>query len=230
MNNKTLAIFCLYAPDGIIRFRVTYILKELLTIADELIIVSNGDISEDGKKALKEYTNRLIIRENIGFDGGAYADVIVNHIGKEKLSSYESVVLCNDTFWGPFVPFLEMYDKMKTSDADYWGINKVDAGFLSYVQSYFLYFRNSIVSQNVIYDFFEERQDAFVTNEIYDILIASGGLTEEVKQRIVIAMDGYEFKRHEPVAPDGDYCGACGAVIFPDDNYCSNCGREIMSK
>ena len=69
-----------------------------------------------------------------------------------------------------------------------------------------------------------------LTNEIYDILIASGGLTEEVKQRIVIAMDGYEFKRHEPVAPDGDYCGACGAVIFPDDNYCSNCGREIMNK
>ena len=34
-----------------------------------------------------------------------------------------------------------------------------------------------------------------LTNEIYDILIASGGLTEEVKQRIVIAMDGYEIQR-----------------------------------
>ena len=40
----------------------------------------------------------------------------------------------------------------------------------------------------------------------------------------------YEFQRHEPVAPDEDYCGACGAVIFPDDNYCSNCGREILNE
>ncbi len=39
----------------------------------------------------------------------------------------------------------------------------------------------------------------------------------------------YEFKRHEPVEPDGDYCGKCGSVIFPGDIYCSNCGTEVKS-
>ena len=37
----------------------------------------------------------------------------------------------------------------------------------------------------------------------------------------------FEFQRHDPVEPDGDYCGNCGEVLFPGDVYCPNCGREI---
>ena len=205
-SRNTLAIFCLYAPDGVIRFRVTYILEQLLTIADELVIVSNGDVSEDGKEVLGRYTDRLIIRENIGFDGGAYADVIVNHIGREKLRMYEAVILCNDTFWGPFVPFRVMCDKMKNSVADYWGINKVDAGFLSYIQSYFLYFRSSIVSQDVIYDFFKERQDAFVTNEIYDIYIYFELALHGYMNRLGYKSDVYTFAHNACVYESPAQC------------------------
>lgn len=174
MDNRyesSLAIFCLYAPDGVVRFRVKYILDELTTVVDEIIIVSNGDINEEGRNILCNYTDNLIIRENIGFDGGAYADVIIHHLGREKLRQYSMLVLCNDTFWGPFVSLLDIFTKMKNSNADYWGLNKVDAGFLSYLQSYFLVFRRKVIKSDTLYNFFAERNKYYNTRRIYDIYI-----------------------------------------------------------
>ena len=170
-NGKRLAIFCLYAPDGIVRFRVTYILRELMTVSDEIIIVSNGDISDEGKAKLREYTNTLIIRDNIGFDGGAYADVILNHIGKENLNQYSKLILCNDTFWGPFVPFSEIFAEMEKREADWWGLNKVESKFLAHMQSYFLVFNHSVMESNTVYDFFYEMKDHLNTHVVYDIYV-----------------------------------------------------------
>ena len=170
-DGKRLAIFCLYAPDGIVRFRVTYILKELMTVSDELIVVSNGDISDEGKVILRNYSNMLIIRENIGFDGGAYADVILNHIGKEKLRTYSSLILCNDTFWGPFVPFTEIFRKMDSSDADWWGLNRIEADFLSYIQSYMLVFNEDVIRKGGLYNFFVNNYKLYHTDEVYDIYV-----------------------------------------------------------
>ena len=170
-DRKRLAIFCLYAPDGIVRFRVTYILRELLTVSDEIIIVSNGDLSEAGKDSLRGYTDTLIIRDNIGFDGGAYADVILNHLGKEKLKSYSSLILCNDSFWGPFVPLTDIFTQMEKTDTDWWGLNRIDADFLSYIQSYLLFFDSSVLKNEALYDFFEGKRNQYITKQVYDIYI-----------------------------------------------------------
>ena len=95
---KRLGIFCFYDKEGIVDTYIEYLLSELMTVLDRLIIVVNGQVNEDGKRIFAHYTNDLIIRENRGFDAGAYADVILNVLG-DDIRDWDELVLCNDTFF-----------------------------------------------------------------------------------------------------------------------------------
>ena len=51
------------------------------------------------------YTNEIIIRENSGFNAGAYADVIVKVLDDE-IRDWDELVLCNDIFFGPWLSYV----------------------------------------------------------------------------------------------------------------------------
>lgn len=136
---KRLGIFCFYDKEGIVDSYVEYLLDELMTVLDRLIIVANGQVNEDGRHIFSRYTNELIIRENKGFDGGAYADVIVNTLG-DNVRDWDELVLCNDTFFGPFVPMKSIFEKMEEKRFDFWGLNVLERKMMSYIESYFLVF------------------------------------------------------------------------------------------
>ena len=153
---KRFGIFLCFDVDGIIDDYIYYMLDDICQNLEELIIVSNGYLNEESMSRLKKYTEHdIVIRDNIGFDAGAWRDVML-HVGFIKLTKFDEIILFNDSFFGPIYPFKEMFDKMDGEDVDYWGItnhgeapNSRDLcpyGYRPrYIQTYFLAFRKKLV-------------------------------------------------------------------------------------
>lgn len=151
---KRLGIFSYYDKDGVVDTYIEYILDNLICVVDDLIIAVNGKINVEGQVKFGKYTKHIIIRNNKGFDAGAYADIIINIIGKEELKRWDEIVLCNDTFYGPFKSFKDIFKSMNFSECDFWGLNYVENNILNHIQSYFLVFRNKIIQNGDLFEYF----------------------------------------------------------------------------
>ncbi len=157
---KRLGIFCFYDKDGIVDRYVEYVLADLTKCLDMLIITVNGHINNDSLKLLKGYTEHIIIRENKGFDVGAYRDAIVHFLGEEGIKEWDEIVLCNDTFYGPFIPFKNVFQKMETKEVDFWGLDYRQGKFLSFIQSYFLVFKKRILLNGDLFTYLKSNIDS----------------------------------------------------------------------
>ena len=166
---KRVGIFSFYDREGIVDKYVEFLLKELCCCLDYLVIVINGDISDEGKLILESYADNLYIRENKGFDGGAYKDVIVNKLGWNRIQEYDELVLCNDTFYGPFVQFKTIFEAMKNERVDFWGLNYYQNNIVNHLQSYFLVFKGKIISEHNFINYLKNNINVHTNNinEIY---------------------------------------------------------------
>lgn len=156
---KRLCIFCFYDRQGIVDKSVEFLLNDLKPNVDRLIIVVNGKIEKNSEQKLHKYTREVVKRDNRGFDAGAYKHVIFNYLNPENIKEYDEFVLCNDTFFGPFVTFGRIFEKMSETECDFWGINCFDCSFMGYIQSCFIVYRRSIIEDKDFYKYWEKNID-----------------------------------------------------------------------
>ncbi len=116
-----LAIYMFYDEQGIVDDYVTWKLEKLREHVSFIYVVSNSKLTLESRKKLEAVADTVYVRENIGYDVWAYKEAI-DRIGWPKLTSYDEVVFLNYTFFGPIVPFAEMFAKADATDCDFWGI------------------------------------------------------------------------------------------------------------
>ncbi|MGL5973262.1 MAG: rhamnan synthesis F family protein, partial [Oscillospiraceae bacterium] len=123
MINKTkrLAIYFFYDKQGIADEYNFYLLNDLKKNIDELLVVINGKIEEKSLLKFKNVANKVIVRENIGFDVWAYKEGMESY-GEDGLNNFDEIILLNFTNFGPLYPFSEMFSEMEKRDDDFWGI------------------------------------------------------------------------------------------------------------
>lgn len=156
---KRAAIYSFFDKDGIVDGYVEFFLQNFISCVDRLVIVCNGSLSDDGREKLAKYTEEIIVRENTGFDIWGYKTGF-EYIGFDKIDQYDEVITLNNTIMGPVYPLSEMFADMSRRDVDFWGITRhyqFDYDFFGcneygyipeHVQSYFMVFRKSILSDN----------------------------------------------------------------------------------
>ena len=151
-----LGLFLCFDSEGTIDEYVKVLLEDMKKNLSDLCIIVNGDLSDESRMILMQYSTDIISRPNIGFDSGGWRDAMIDHIGFEKLQEYDEIILFNDSFFGPIYPFKEMFDTMDSKDIDFWGItvhsdthnarNLCPYGYRPrYLQTYFLAFRQNLV-------------------------------------------------------------------------------------
>lgn len=165
---ERIAIFCFYDSDGIVYNYVNYYLEKIKKVVKKLVIVVNGEIKQAELKKLEIFTSDIYIRKNIGFDAGAYKECMLNYVGVDKMKMYDELVLCNDTCFGPLIDFSSIFAEMEKNDCDFWGLKRIEGGWFSHLQSYFLVFKKNIISRDVFYDYFKYYIDEKSTC-IYDV-------------------------------------------------------------
>lgn len=145
---KKISIFAFYDEDGIVDEYIIYLLKEMQKTVNYQIVVVNGSLSESGKRQLSTVCNKIIIRENKGFDIAGYRQAFIENY--DLIMEYDQLVFYNQSIFGPFYPFEEMFAKMDGRNCDFWGITMFPRseilpdwakhiGYLPmHIQSYFL--------------------------------------------------------------------------------------------
>lgn len=163
-NVKRIAIYFFYDKDGIVDDYIPFQLRDLKENVDELLIVVNGELAEEGKKKLELFSTDVLVRDNIGFDVWAYKAGI-EYFGWDKLTQYDEMILMNFTMFGPLYPTKEVFEKMSKQDLDFWGITKhhkvdFDAfgtckyGYIpEHIQSSFLVIRNTLLVSTLYREF-----------------------------------------------------------------------------
>lgn len=164
---KRICIFSFYNKQGYVADYVIHILEEFKTVCESVIIVINGIIDDDSYKKIKLITNNIVVRANHGFDAGAYKDIICNI--KINLSSYDELILSNDTYYGPFISMQDLCDKMEKRNSDIWGLGFEYNGFSNHIPSMFLAFRKKVLKQEWLYTYFKDNinENTDCISEIY---------------------------------------------------------------
>jgi CDP-glycerol glycerophosphotransferase (TagB/SpsB family) len=152
---RRLAIYLFYDADGIVDDYIPYCLTQLQTVCSQIWVVVNGNLTDEGRRKLESNCDRLVVRENIGFDSWGYKQAIET-IGFDSLKNdFDELILTNYTYYGPIYPFIDMFAAMSERECDFWSHSRysghgnllMDTGVRvdDHLQSYFLVFRKDIL-------------------------------------------------------------------------------------
>ena len=152
---KRLCIYVTYDHENRVDDYIGYMLRHLRNTVDTLVVVCNYQNIAQGMSNVKPYADRICYRENKGFDAGAYKEFFLNFMPSEDLEQWDEVLLFNDTFYGPLVPWEVVFKRMEKEEGlDFWGLSRYNedsfsnkrSTYPSHIQSYFLVCRKSLLS------------------------------------------------------------------------------------
>ncbi len=149
---KRIAIFVHFDIHDKVDDYVVFYLKSLKKAVDDIVFVSASKLDEKELLKVKPYAIHSIVRENIGYDFASYRDGFAYLKQQNILKNYDEVVFCNDSAYGGFHSFKNMFKAMEERKCDFWGLT--DTYMHDYhLQSYFLVFRKSVFLSEVFDNF-----------------------------------------------------------------------------
>lgn len=153
MNSSAtrLVVMAHFDPDGMVAPHVRRQVLAWQAFGARLIVVTTAALLEPERAWLGEHAE-LIERENEGYDFLSYQQGL--RAGGD-LSSYDEVVVCNDTFVGPLKPYAHIFDSMAARTADFWGVARCNRR-KPHIQSYFVVFRRAVLASEAFTRFWDE--------------------------------------------------------------------------
>ncbi len=158
-----LGIVVLYDANGTVDRYVEFLLSSLQSEIQEYIIVINGYMKDESIQRLRQYTANIYIRENAGFDAGAYKDVFLQFLPQSVWKNYDEIVLMNDTFFGPVTSMEQIWKLFEADSVDFWGITRHPRQELSdgsivesHIQSYFIVIKRRLFTSPYFSEFWEK--------------------------------------------------------------------------
>lgn len=137
---KRIAILSVYDSEGVVHRCLEYYIKSLCEVISDLIIVVIDHMNDESLMKLRKYSDEIYIKENKGYDAAAYKLVLENYLDMERLYQYDELILTNDTCFGPFIPFEDIFEEMDKKLTDFWGLKYIENNYLNHLQSNFLVF------------------------------------------------------------------------------------------
>jgi rhamnosyltransferase len=149
--------FVHYNKYNLISDHEIYLLKNIRGIYTRIVVISNSSLPGEQYNRLSEFCDEILLRENKGFDFGAWKDALLKD-GWEKLDQYDNVTLMNDSCFGPLFDLEPIYLDMEQKDIDFWGLTNckddkrgmpgTNGPVPEHIQSYFICFKRKIVSSS----------------------------------------------------------------------------------
>lgn len=173
---SSIAFFVHYNKGNGISRHTLYALKNVRNLYDKVVIISNSKINKNNSKILRKYCDRVILRENIGYDFAAWRDGM-RTIGWKNLASYDTLTLLNDTCFFPVFPIDKIIIKFNSNkNVDFWGASihgSTDTGMPGsngpvpeHIQSYFMVFKNRVIVSPKFQKFWDEVKDLAEVNDV----------------------------------------------------------------
>lgn len=130
---RRLAILAQYDPDGGLPAHVRLHLEGLRPVVERLILVSNSPLDTASLDTANSICDRVLVRENTGWDFAAWRDVLAC----ESTNEFDWVILTNSSVIGPLYPLGPIFEKMEARTLDFWGM-VMSLQKKRHLQSYFI--------------------------------------------------------------------------------------------
>lgn len=151
-DGRRLLIYVVYDIRGDVEEYIPYALTRLREHCAEILVVVNGELTDLGRSRLSPLADRIIVRENRGYDIWGYKTGL-DAVG-EGIAEFDEVLLANDTWFGPVRPFGPVFERMDRSPLHFWGMTDhlrvephpfTNTGYLPYhLQSYWVAVRRDM--------------------------------------------------------------------------------------
>lgn len=151
---RTLVVMAHYDPDGLVAPHVLRQLDAWQGVATRLMLVSAAGITDPDVVAAVQARAELVLRDNEGYDFFSYKFGLDS---VPDLESYDLVVICNDSYIGPLVPWATVIETMAHRQVDAWGLTETMRR-RRHVQSYFYAFRPWVVASRGFRRFWGDMQ------------------------------------------------------------------------
>lgn len=220
MKRNSIAILVVFAEVKEIDNYIIYLAGEIKKLIRTVAITVNGELDQNSVETLNSCSDFVFIRENKGFDCGAYKDTLENFIGWDKVREYEELILLNDSCYGPIYPLEPVFEQMDMRKLDFWGITEqtpVKAGNYSravlphHVQTYFVVIGNKMLQSTEFTDFW----NSVTVSDEYDSTVANF----ELRFTEFFSLSGYTSGAYVDC---GAFCKSeneTQAYIFMDSYY-----------
>jgi lipopolysaccharide biosynthesis protein len=162
---KRALIFAHFDPDGLIDDHVLYSLTCYRQYFQIIHFVSTADLSVYQQSRLSSLVDRVIVRENIGYDFLSW------RVGLEMLPAgvaFDEFIFANDSCYGPCHDMALFWGKVEALNADIWGAS-LNRQFAPHVQSYFMGFRGAAIRSGFMRRFWD---DVAVISDKMDMILA----------------------------------------------------------
>lgn len=151
-----LCIYVTYNKENRIKEYMGHMVKALRECVSTLYVVCNYSKMTAGLEYIQDHVDDIFYRQNLGYDAGAYKDMLCDILGWDKVQQYDELVLLNDSFVGPFYELGAYFDRMTKAPCDFWGMTRNPAGYLEsvsyqfnpHIHSYFMVFKKCIVQSD----------------------------------------------------------------------------------
>ena len=151
VNTGRLCVFSHFNPKNKVADYCVFLLKSLSSCGFEIHFSSTSDIDAVGLAALRPLCSKAIIKENCGYDFGAYYSGLI----RADLSNCEQLLLINDSVFGPLFTLQPIFRKMQDSGYDIWGMtDSLECGY--HLQSYFLAMNRKTINSAAFKKFWAE--------------------------------------------------------------------------
>ena len=183
-----------YDPDGQVAPHVRRHILALQAFAERVVVVSTADLLAEDEVWLRDNVE-LIRRDNYGYDFLSYKTGLD---AEPNLHEYDHVIVCNDSYVGPFVAYADIVAEMDSRPVDFWGLTRSDR-VAPHVQSFFVCFRPWVVRSKAFRSFWERmtplsdrrqvilRYEVGMTGLLESAGFASGSYFEETSDDVLIA-------------------------------------------
>jgi rhamnosyltransferase len=184
---RTLVVMAHYDAMGQVADHVLYQLDAWNEVAERVLVVSTAEFTDPVEVERIEKRAELVRRPNYGYDFFSYK---VGLDAAGDLSAYDLVVICNDSYVGPLVPYAQILTTMAARPLDFWGLT-LSARRGRHVQSFFVAFTPWVVRSQTfrtfwrtmtpISDRFEviKRYELGMSTTLREAGFADGGYFEE---------------------------------------------------
>lgn len=158
-------VFAHYDADRLLDDYLKPYLTELAGLFSRIIFVSTSGVDPAGLSFLSGLGIEVIARENDGYDFQSYK------VGIERLltegESWDSLLIANDSCYGPLFPLREVFSAMEGSASDFWGMTRCDNP-KPHIQSYFVLFEKKAVEAEAFRKFWAEMRPLSSRQEVIE--------------------------------------------------------------
>jgi len=134
-KSKRLCLFSHFDRRNRIAPYVLHYLQCLRELGADIVFITTSEQLDPAEiPKLQPYCIQIIQRKNMSLDFGSWR---IGLLQAKTLSSYDQLILANDSVYGPLFPLPSVFEKMEPKKLDVWGITSTQEKTY-HIQSYFL--------------------------------------------------------------------------------------------